>query len=159
MAAKNKAAAQANLAKTSQQAQPKGRGNPETEGEVKENKSIVPSKYAGKYKDGGQGPLAEFIKAQCVDKTGDFSWANFFKIARDNGIDDAKVSTYEAAVAGNDNGGKGRARMTIGNMLRAIARKEQKLKGVNGKFVEVAEAKVELTGAAAAKKAEAKKAA
>lgn len=116
--------------------------------EPKESKSIVPSKYAGKYKGGGQGPTSDFIRSQCGE--GDkFEFPAFFIIARKNGIAEDKVALYEGQVADKTQGANGRARMTLGNMLRAIARKNQKLVGLNGDEWEVPEAKLEATGAAA----------
>lgn len=115
-----------------------------------ERKSIVPAKYANKYKNGGEGPTAEFIKDQCTEKDGTFSFSAFFDVARKNGIAEDKVSTYEQAVKEEAHGARGRARMTLGNMLRAKARKEQKLAGLNGKPVDVAEAQLEVKGAAKA---------
>lgn len=105
---------------------------------AKESRSVVPAKYAGKYKNGGEGPTSEFIKAQCGE--GDkFEFPAFFQLAAKNGIDEAKIANYKSAVDAKTNGANGRARMTLGNMLRALARKNQKLVGLNGKDVAVAE--------------------
>lgn len=115
----------------------------------KTNKSVVPSKYAGRYKSGGaayDAPLAVFIRAQCGE--GDkFEFPAFFSLCRKNGITEEQVAKYEAQVATNANGTKGRARMTLANMLRAKARKDQKLLDLNGNEVEVLEPKVAASGA------------
>lgn len=117
--------------------------------EVKETKSVVPAKYAGKYKDGGSGPTAEFIKAQCTGKEG-FEFPAFFDLASKNGIAEDKVAAYRQKVADNVAGAPGLARMTLGNMLRALARKQQNLKDLKGKTVDVLEPVLEVKGAAKA---------
>ena len=119
-----------------------------------EKKSIVPAKYAGKYKNGGSDPLAEFIKEQCSGKEG-FEFPAFFSLCRLNNIPEEQVSKYEAAIAAEAHGAPGRARMTLRNMLATIARKEGKLKGLDKKDHEVVVAKPAVSGAAA-KQAEAK---
>ncbi len=104
----------------------------------KESRSVVPAKYAGKYKNGGEGATSEFIKSQCGE--GDkFEFPAFFSLCRINGIPDDKVGLYEGQVAEKKNGANGRARMTLGNMLRAKARKDQKLLDLKKKEVAVAE--------------------
>jgi len=114
----------------------------------KGNKSVVPSKYAGKYKNGGQGPLSDFVRNVCGE--GDkFEFSAFFDMCRKNGLPEEKVAHYEAQVAEKVNGANGRARMTLGNMLRAKARKDQKLVNLSGEEVEVPEAPLKPTGAAA----------
>lgn len=119
---------------------------------VKGSKSIVPSKYAGKYKNGGSDPLAEFIKSQCVGKDG-FEFSAFFQLNRINGIADEKVKHYEDQVAAKLNGANGRARMTLRNMLATIARKNGKLKNLAGEDVEVVVPKQTVSGAAAKQQA------
>jgi hypothetical protein len=120
--------------------------------EAKETKTIVPAKYAGKYKNGGQGPLSDFIREQCGE--GDkFDYDVFFNLCKLNGIADDKIAIYKAAVDEKKNGANGRARMTLGNMLRAIARKNQKLVGTDKKEHAVAEPQIAASGAVAAKKA------
>jgi hypothetical protein len=87
--------------------------------EAKETKTIVPGKYAGKYKNGGSGPLSDFIREQCGE--GDKADLNaFFDLCKLNGIADDKIAIYKGAVDAKANGAPGRARMTLGNMLRAI---------------------------------------
>lgn len=149
------------MAKTKNQPAPE---NPETEVETnapaavnaaqepaKVSKSVVPSKYAGKYKSGGaayNAPLAVFIREQCGE--GDkFEFPAFFSLCRKNGIPEEKVAHYEALVETKANGVNGRARMTLANMLRAKARKDQKLVGLNDESYDVPEPKVAVTGAAA----------
>lgn len=115
-------------------------------------KSIVPSKYAGKYKNGGSDELANFIKAQCGE--GDkFEWPAFFQLCRANGLDETKVAHYEGVIASKAHGAEGRTRMTLRNMLATPARKNGELVGLNGEKHAVSIAKAPLTGAAAAAQA------
>lgn len=116
--------------------------------EAKVSKSIVPTKYAGKYKDGGSSPTSLFIKEQCVGKDG-FEFTAFFNLCRLNGIKEEEVAKYEAAVAAKAQGANGRARMTLRNMLATLARKNGKLKAQDGTEHDVVEAKVAVSGAAA----------
>lgn len=118
--------------------------------EAKTSKSIVPSKYAGRYKDGGSDELSEFIKKNCVGKDG-FEFPSFFLLCRKNGLDEAKVADYEAKVAdkANHHGIEGRARMTLRNMLATPARKNGKLIGIDDVEYPINIAKPALTGAAA----------
>lgn len=120
--------------------------------ETKSTKSIVPAKYAGKYKNGGSDPVAEFIKAQCGE--GDkFNFDTFFALCQKNGISTDQTNKYSGQIAENLQGAKGRARMTLGNTLRANARKNGKLVGLDDAEVEIAGlAKPTLSGAAAAAK-------
>jgi hypothetical protein len=120
----------------------------------KTTKSIVPAKYAGKYKGGGSDPLAEFIKSQSTGKDG-FEFTAFFTLCRKNGLPEDKVAHYESQVAEKLQGANGRARMTLRNMLATIARKNGKLIALNGEEVEVAVAKPAVSGAAAAAQASA----
>jgi hypothetical protein len=116
---------------------------------AKTTKSIVPSKYAGRYKNGGEDPLALFIKQQCVED-GNFSFPKFFDLCRKNGITEEKVAHYEGQVAEKRHGAEGRARMTLRNMLATLVRKNNKATGLDGVEVEVTLPKVQLTGAAKA---------
>lgn len=116
---------------------------------AKTTKSIVPSKYAGRYKNGGEDPLAMFIKEQCATKEG-FSFPNFFDLMRKNGIAEDKVAHYQGQVAEKRHGAEGRARMTLRNMLATIVRKNGKAVGLNGAEVELALPKPVLGGAAKA---------
>lgn len=116
--------------------------------EPAKGKSIVPSKYAGKYKDGGSSPTSQFIKEQCVGKEG-FEFSAFFQLCRLNGIPEEQVKRYESDIAEKKHGAQGRARMTLRNMLATIARKNGKLKAQDGSEKEVVEAKAPVTGAAA----------
>lgn len=123
--------------------------NTETaEAEVKEKKSIVPAKYAGKYKGGGSDALAEFIKEQCTGKDG-FEFPAFFTLCRKNGIAEDKVSHYESLVEDKAHGAQGRARMTLRNMLASIARKNGKLVGINDEETAIDLPKPAVSGAAA----------
>lgn len=125
----------------------KGPDSPVTE--VKTTKSIVPSKYAGRYKNGGEDALAKFIKEQCVAE-GNFSFDKFFELMARNGIADEKVEHYRAQVAEKRHGAEGRARMTLRNMLATIVRKNGKAIGLDGGEVAIELPKPALTGAAKA---------
>lgn len=116
--------------------------------ETKSAKSIVPAKYSGKYKGGGSDPLATFINGQCTGKDG-FEFTAFFELARKNGLPEEKVSHYEGQVAEKKQGANGRARMTLRNMLAAIARKNGKLVGLDGTETALDLPKAALGGAAA----------
>lgn len=116
--------------------------------EAKETKSIVPAKYAGKYKGGGSDDVALFIKQECGE--GDkFSFDSFWTLCRVNGIADEQVNKYQSQVSDNAQGAKGRARMTLRNMLAAKARKNGKLLKQDGTEQEVDGGKVAVSGAAA----------
>lgn len=121
----------------------------------KTNKSIVPNKYAGKYKNGGSDALAAFINDQCKDKDGNFEFTYFFDLCRKNGVKEEQVAKYEGLYADKENnrGIEGRARMTLRNMLAAIVRKEGKVIDRDGDEVEMHLAKPAASGAAAAAQA------
>ena len=121
----------------------------ETATEPKATKSIVPAKYSGRYKNGGEDALATFIKEQCTTEQG-FSFDNFFQLCEDNGIAKEKVDHYKGQVAEKRHGAEGRARMTLRNMLATFARKNGKLVGLDGEETEVNLPKAALTGAAKA---------
>lgn len=113
-----------------------------------EKKSIVPSKYSGKYKGGGSDALAEFIKTECTGKEG-FEFTAFFALARKNGLPEEKVAHYEGQIAEKRHGAQGRARMTLRNMLATIARKNGKLTGLNDEETAIDLPKPAVSGAAA----------
>jgi len=115
----------------------------------KTTKSIVPSKYSGRYKNGGEDSLAQFIKSQCTED-GNFSFRRFFQLCRDNDLPEEKVAHYEGQVAEKRHGAEGRARMTLRNMLATIVRKHNKAKGLDGVEVELNLPKPTLSGAAKA---------
>jgi hypothetical protein len=117
--------------------------------EVKTTKSIVPSKYSGRYKKGGEDPLAQFIKSQCVSE-GNFSFDKFFELTAANGVPQEKVDHYKAQVAEKRHGAEGRARMTLRNMMATIVRKNGKATGLDGSEVAIDLPKPALTGAAKA---------
>ena len=96
--------------------------------ETKTTKSIVPAKYSGRYKNGGEDELAQFIKAQCTAE-GTFSFDKFFELCTKNGLPTEKVEHYKGQVAEKRHGAEGRARMTLRNMLATIARKNGKMTG------------------------------
>lgn len=120
--------------------------------EEKKTKSIVPARYAGRYKAGGSDELAEFIKKQASGKEG-FEFPAFFQLCRKNGLPEEKVAHYEGQVAAKRHGAEGRARMTLRNMLATIARKNGKLVGLDDQEVAINLPKPALSGAAAAAKA------
>ncbi len=129
----------------------------EAETEEKGKKSIVPSKYAGKYKDGGSDALAEFIKTQCSGKDG-FEYPAFFLLCRKNiagNLTEEKIAHYEGLVNEKAHGSQGRARMTLRNMLATIARKNGKLIGLDDSEHEIDLPKPAVSGAAAAAKEQA----
>ena len=117
------------------------------EGE-KKNKSIVPSKYAGRYKAGGSDALAAFINEQCKGKDG-FEYPAFFELCKKNGIAEEKVDHYAGQVGENRHGSQGRARMTLRNMLATVARKNGKLLNLSGEEVAINIPKPALSGSAA----------
>jgi plasmid stability protein len=117
--------------------------------EVKTTKSIVPSKYSGRYKNGGEDPLAMFIKEQCT-RDGAFSFDAFFELCDTNGIPSEKVEHYKGQVAEKRHGAEGRARMTLRNMLATIVRKNGKALALDGSEVAIHLPKPALTGAAKA---------
>lgn len=94
--------------------------------EPKVKKSIVPNKYAGKYKKPAD-ELAVFIEVHC--NNGDkFDSSKFFDLCRANGIDEAHIKPYEMAVNAKEHGAIGRARMTLRNRLASVVRKEKGLR-------------------------------
>jgi len=115
----------------------------------KTTKSIVPSKYSGRYKNGGEDALAQFIKEQCT-ADGKFDFEKFFELCSKNGLPQEKVDHYKGQVGEKRHGAEGRARMTLRNMLATIARKNGKLVGLDGEECEVNLPKAALTGAAKA---------
>lgn len=104
-------------------------------GEAK--KSIVPGKYSGKYKNRTDDALTNFINEQCADEKGKVDFDKFFQLASANGVNEAEIEKYRAAVASKAGGAGGRARMTIGNMLNGVAAKGNGLKGIDGTVYDV----------------------
>ena len=122
----------------------------EVQGQTEDKKkSIVPAKYAGRYKNGGDDPLAVFIKEQCVTD-GTFNFDRFFELVAANGIAQEKVDHYRTQVSEKRHGAEGRARMTLRNMLATIVRKNGKAIGLDGDEVAINLPKPALTGAAKA---------
>lgn len=115
--------------------------------EAKSNKSIVPSKYTSRYKNGGEDPLAQFIKQECASDDG-FSFDKFFELCAKNGIAQDKVDHYKGQVREKRHGAQGRARMTLRNMLATIVRKNGKAVSLNGSETAITLPKAALTGAA-----------
>jgi len=116
---------------------------------TKTSKSIVPSKYAGRYKTGGEDQLAVFIKEQCATQEG-FSFEKFFELCRKNGIAEDKVQHYASQVTEKRHGAEGRARMTLRNMLATFVRKNGKAVALDGSEASITLPKAALTGAAKA---------
>jgi hypothetical protein len=114
----------------------------------KTTKSIVPARYAGRYKKGGGDALAEFINAQCNEKEG-FSFTKFWELCKKNGLDATKVDHYAAQVSEKRHGAQGRARMTLRNMLATIVRRDGKLVALDGTETPLSLPKLALGGAAA----------
>lgn len=110
-------------------------------------KSIVPAKYAGKYKEGGGDALAKFIEAQCKTPEG-FDYNKFFHLCLANGLPADKVLHYQDQVSEKRNGSQGRARMTLRNMLASIVRKNKSIKDLDGADHALDLPKPLLTGAA-----------
>ena len=121
--------------------------NEQTATEAKTTKSIVPAKYAGRYKNGGTDELANFIKEQCMEDN-TFSFDKFFDLMEKNGIAKDKVDHYASQVNEKRHGAQGRARMTLRNMLATFVRKNGKATGLDGSEVEINLPKPALTGAA-----------
>jgi hypothetical protein len=119
-----------------------------TETEAKVAKSIVPARYAGRYKAGGSDALAEFINAQCKGKDG-FEYPAFFELALKNGVSQEQVDKYSAQVNEKRHGSQGRARMTLRNMIATSVRKNGKAIALDGSEVAIDLPKPELSGAAA----------
>lgn len=116
--------------------------------ETKSTKSVVPAKYAGKYKGGGSGPVPEFIKSQSYDN-GAIVLDSFWALCRKNELPEDKVQHYIDLVASKAQGAAGKARMTLGNMLAAKARKQGFLLDQSGNQVALDVPKPAPSGAAA----------
>lgn len=131
--------------------------NVTAEAEATERKSIVPAKYANKYKGGGADDLAKFINDQCKTKPdadgkggGEFDFDAFFTLCEKNDVPKEQVDKYRQVVAEAPQGANGRARMTLRNMLAARVRKaEGKVIAVDGSEHQVDVAKPAVSGAAA----------
>src|SRR5262245_14467902 len=116
---------------------------------VKTTKSIVPSKYTARYKNGGDDVLANFIKSECASQEG-FNFDKFFELCSKTGIAQDKVDHYKGQVSAKRHGAEGRARMTLRNMLATIVRKNGKALSLAGHEVPLSMPKPALTGAAKA---------
>jgi hypothetical protein len=119
--------------------------------EAKVTKSIVPARYAGKYKKGGIDSLAEFINANCSEK-GVFDFPKFWELCKKNGLPADKVDHYTQQVVDKRHGAQGRARMTLRNMLATIVRRDGKLVALDGSETTLSLPKPVLSGAAATAK-------
>jgi len=120
--------------------------------EDKVTKSIVPARYAGRYKGGGSDALATFINDQCKGKEG-FEYEAFFELALKNGVSQEQVDKYAGQVAEKRHGSQGRARMTVRNMIATQVRKSGVVIGLDGSETPIELAKPTLSGAAAKAKA------
>lgn len=135
---------------------PAAEAGADTPVETSESKSIVPEKYRGKYK-GASDWIGEFMEGQAKsaavpaekDKEGKVTkkavpaaWivAKIMKLGEINGIDTSK---YGEVTDENT----GRMRMTIGNGLRARAKRRHGLKGIDGTFVKAPKPFLESIGA------------
>lgn len=124
-------------------------------------KSIVPSKYASKYKDpSNDDALRTFIKEQCGEN-GKINLPKFYELLRKNEIADEHIKKFEVLTEnlGNDEKGNpikpaggvaGRAVMTLRNRLTPRARTDKGLIGLDGKTYDVRVAPAPKTGAVAA---------
>lgn len=125
--------------------------------EIVKKGSIVPARYAGKYKNGGSDALAAFINDQSnVESV--FSFDRFFKLCHQNGLAEAHVAPYEQAVADKVHGSQGRARMTLRNRLASLVRKNGKLVDLDGNEVAIELAPLPPRGKKAVAAAEAEQA-
>jgi hypothetical protein len=121
--------------------------NKDNEDQVTKKGSIVPSKYSGRYKNGGEDELAAFIKSQCATEK-EFSFEKFFALCEANGIAKDKVDHYRDQIAEKRHGAEGRARMTLRNMLATFVRKANSAVGLDGNRVEINLPKPAVSGAA-----------
>lgn len=91
--------------------------------------SIVDKKYAEKYKSKEKDWLSKFIDSQVItEDSKKINTEKLLDLARANGID---VKDWEGQEGGSV---PGRMRMTLGNMLRAAARKRHGLNDVESKW-------------------------
>lgn len=130
-------------------------------------KSIVPNKYAAKYKDpANDDALRTFIKEQCGQP---INLTKFYELCRLNGVGEEHIKVFadKTENLGNDEKGNpvkpaggvaGRAVMTLRNRLTPVARKGEGIKGLDGVTYDVKLPPAPKTGAVA-KAAEAKEAA
>jgi len=112
---------------------------------AKTRKSIVPAGWVSK-----GDALRTFIQEQCKSKDG-FDYNLFFQLCRNNGLPEEQVAKYEEQVLIEKRlGSQGRAVMTLRNMLATIARKDGKLKDLDGDEIDMELPKAALGGAAKA---------
>lgn len=101
-----------------------------------ESKSIINTKKYS-YKRGQGSPTALFIEQHCVPTEGDsknqLDFDAFFTLCEKNELPQEKIDNFRKQIAENAHGAPGRARMTLGNMLAAKARKDQALVDPKGK--------------------------
>lgn len=96
--------------------------------------TIINEKYKGKYK-GASDFVGTVIEDNCIVKNEEQSKKKvydidaLFNLARANHIDVTKFDTVENRAA------VGRMRMTIGNMLRAVAKRRHSLNDVKGNVI------------------------
>lgn len=101
-------------------------------------KSIIGDKYKGKYK-GSSDWIGDLIVQRATkvpegakegSKKTELYLPDLFALARANKLDETKVAALEAQQSQKN--APGRIRMTLGNMLRAAARKRHGLYDVDG---------------------------
>lgn len=99
--------------------------------------SIIDEKYKGKYR-GASDAIGELIEKRCTkmpegakagDK-GELVLKDLFALGAANNLDKDKLANLKTQQ--NDKNGPGRIRMTIGNMLRAAARRRHGLYDIDG---------------------------
>lgn len=108
----------------------------ETAGEAKATKSIINPKYKGKYK-GASDFIGELIDSNCRSASekgqGELNPSLVIQLGRKNNLDAKKLDNLEAQI-GQKNA-PGRIRMTVGNMLRAAAKRRHGLLDLHGNEV------------------------
>ncbi len=116
----------------------KNKDNDTAPAEDKPDNSIIPKKYRNNYK-GASDWIGEFIDGQCRtkgenDKDEGLNPSLLCDLAAANHVKEDKVAHFRGDI-GKKNA-PGRLRMTIGNMLRAAARKRHGLFDLNGDWVD-----------------------
>lgn len=111
---------------------------------AKERKSIVPAGWKSK-----KDALKTFIDAQSSGKDG-FEYPAFFALMRKNEVPEEKVAHYEGQVSQNLNGARGRAVMTLRNILVPIIRKRGHVIALDGSKIDMDLPKPAPSGAAKA---------
>ena len=105
---------------------------------AEEKVNFMPERYRDKYR-GGQDWLGDFINANCrkvleEGKAAQLCLDSLMVLAEVNAVDAKDVSYWRKQF--NKPGAPGRIRMTIGNMLRARAKRRHGLLDLEGNWVE-----------------------